>query len=57
MREAALYIRAVGAKGRIDENLLQEAILAATAAHAEGEGAVRDDALIERLQAAARAPH
>ncbi len=54
---AARYVRAVGAVGRIDEPLLNDALHAAQAAHAESVCAQPQPQVIERLRTAARAPH
>lgn len=54
---AARYVRAVGATGRIDEPLLNDALHAAQAAHADSDCAQPQPQVIARLQSAARAPH
>lgn len=54
---AARYVRAVGALGRIDDPLLNDALHAAQRAHAESHVAEPQPAVLDRLEAAARAPH
>ena len=54
---AARYLRAVGAAGRIDEPLLNDALHAAQTAHAENGCAEPRPEVLARLQSAARAPH
>ena len=53
----ARYLRAVGANGKIDEPLLNDALHAAHVAHVEGDSTGAQAAVISRLDAAARAPH
>lgn len=55
--EVADYMRAVGAKGRLDEELVGASIQAACAAHAAGPDAGADERLMQRLRDAALAPH
>ena len=54
---AARYVRAVGATGKIDEPLLNDALHAAQTAHAENGYAEPRPEVMDRLRAAARAPH
>ena len=54
---AARYVRAVGATGKIDEPLLNDALHAAQAAHVDSECAVPQTEVMERLLSASRAPH
>ncbi|MDX2234139.1 MAG: hypothetical protein NW200_06545 [Hyphomonadaceae bacterium] len=54
---AARYVRAVGAQGRIDDPLLNDALQAAQRAHAESHQAEPQKAVVDRLDLAARAPH
>ncbi len=54
---AARYVRAVGATGKIDEPLLNDALHAAQTAHAENGCAEPQPEVLARLQSAARAPH
>ena len=53
----ARYVRAVGAVGRIDEPLLNDALHAAQTAHAESDCAEPQPDVLARLQTASRAPH
>jgi hypothetical protein len=51
---AARYVRAVGASGRIDEPLLNDALRAAQRAHAEDDVAAPQPDVLARLEKAAR---
>lgn len=54
---AARYVRAVGATGKIDEPLLNDALHAAQAAHVDSDCASPQPEVMERLLKASRAPH
>jgi hypothetical protein len=51
---AARYVRAVGASGRIDDPLLNDALQAAQRAHFEGAEAEPTAQVVKRLETAAR---
>ena len=57
VQAAARYVRAVGATGKIDEPLLNDALHAAQTAHVDSACAVPQPDVMERLNTASRAPH